>query len=423
MNVHSTSRAPERRKNELSIIILSFAAFVIVTTEFVIIGLMPNMARDLEISIPMAGQLVTSFALIVVFAGPPLTAVVAKIERRALFTWILVAFAVSNVAVALAPGFWTVLLARVVPAALLPVFWGIGSDAAATLVSKENAGRAIAKIYFGVTGALLFGIPLGTVLGDAIGWRGAFWILAAMSALMAVLLYAAMPKLFPTEKESLRRQISSLSNRFFIANLLLSFAIFTAMFGAYTYLADMLEGYAHIEPAKVGWWLMGFGTVGLLGNYLAGRMVDSRPVMATVIFCLLMGLGAAGAIFSVAHMAIFIASLVAWGIAHTALFPLGQIRVINAAADGKALAGTLNISACNSGIAAGAILGGWAIKEGGVGAAILEAAALVAICALVSPLVARLRPAPCREEDVASSMRAANYSRRPEPIIQPELEA
>lgn len=401
MNIQAKVRAPERRDtNELSIIILSLAAFVIVTTEFIIIGLMPNMARDLEISIPMAGQLVTSFALIVVFAGPPLTALVAKIERRALFTWILVAFAVSNVAVALAPGFWTVLLARVVPATLLPVFWGVGSDAAAMLVSKEKAGRAISTVYFGVTGALLFGIPLGTVLGDAIGWRGTFWILAAMSVLMAILLYAAMPKLFPTETESLRQQIGSLSNRFFIANLLLSFAIFTAMFGAYTYLADMLEGYAHIAPAQVGWWLMGFGTVGLLGNYLAGRMVDNQPVKATVIFCLLLGLGAAGAIFSVAYMAIFVASLVAWGIAHTALFPLGQIRVINATNDGKALAGTLNISACNSGIAAGAILGGWAINEGGVRAAILGAALLVAICAIASPLVARLRPELCCEEGV-----------------------
>lgn len=392
---HASDRSTN---NELSILLLSLAAFVIVTTEFIIIGLMPNMARDLEISIPVAGQLVTSFALIVVFAGPPLTALVAKVERRALFTAILVAFAIGNVAVALAPGFWTVLLARVVPAALLPVFWGVGSDAAAMLVSKENAGRAISKVYFGVTGALLFGIPLGTVLGDAIGWRGAFWILAAMSLLMAVLLHTAMPKLFPAETQGLREQIGSLSNRFFVANLLLSFTIFTAMFGAYTYLADMLEGYAHIAPAQVGWWLMGFGTVGLLGNYLAGRMVDSHPVRATVIFCVLMGVGAAGAIFSVTHMALFVASLVVWGIAHTALFPLGQVRVINAANDGKALAGTLNISACNSGIAVGAMLGGWAINEGGVSAAILGAAALVPLCAIASPLVARLKPAPLCED-------------------------
>lgn len=379
-------------RNETSVIILAMAAFVIVTTEFIIIGLMPNMARDLQVAIPMTGQLVTSFAIIVVVAGPPLTALFSNMERRALFTGILVAFAASNLAVALAPGFWTIMFARVIPAALLPVFWGIGSDAAGMLVEKQNAGKAIAKVYFGVTGALLFGIPLGTVLGDAIGWRGAFWILAAMSVLMALLLFYAMPKLFPTAQPGLLDQVDALKNGFFVSNLLLSFAIFTAMFGAYTYLADMLEGYAQIDPARVGWWLMGFGTVGLFGNYLAGRMVDTQPVRASVFFCLMLSVGAASSIFTVGHISIFVVSLVVWGIGHTALFPLSQIRVINAADEGKALAGTLSISAANSGIAAGAVLGGWVIGEGGVGAAILGAAALVAICAAAVPLVEKMRP-------------------------------
>ncbi|MFV3314272.1 MULTISPECIES: MFS transporter [Pseudomonas] len=163
-STHSTK--PTEVEN-WAIAILSLAAFVIVTTEF-IIGLMPTLARDLSISIPMAGQLVTAFAITVVFAGPPLTAAFARIERRFLFTWILVAFAASNVAVALAPNYWTVLIARIVPAALLPVFWGVGSDAAGKLVAKEKAGKAISQVYFGVTSALLFGLPLGTVLGDAL---------------------------------------------------------------------------------------------------------------------------------------------------------------------------------------------------------------------------------------------------------------
>ncbi|MBV4535675.1 MFS transporter [Pseudomonas sp. SWRI10] len=110
--------------------ILSLAAFVIVTTEFIIIGLMPTLARDLNISIPIVGQLVTAFAITMVFSGPPLTAAFARIERRSLFTWILIAFAVSNVA--LAPNYWTVLIARIVPAALLPVFW------VSVAMQKEN---------------------------------------------------------------------------------------------------------------------------------------------------------------------------------------------------------------------------------------------------------------------------------------------
>ena len=283
------------RTEAISIAILSLAAFVIVTTEFIIIGLIPTLARDLNISIPVAGQLVTAFAITVVFAGPPLTAAFARIERRSLFTWILVAFALSNVAVALAPNYWAVLIARIVPAALLPVFWGVGSDAAGKLAAKEKSGKAISQVYFGVTAALLFGLPLGTVLGDAVGWRGAFWVLAVLSLAMAMLLRKVMPELSPGPQESLKSQIATLANRFFIANLLLSLGVFTAMFGAYTYLADMLERSGGIAPAQVGWWLMGFGTVGLLGNYLAGRLVDGHAVKANIIFCLMLGAGAASA--------------------------------------------------------------------------------------------------------------------------------
>ncbi|MFB9085309.1 MFS transporter [Erwinia tracheiphila] len=223
------------------------AAFVIVTTEFVIIGLMPTMAVDLGISIPVAGQLVTAFAVTVVFAGPPLTAYFARFEKRALFTWILIAFSVSNAAVALAPGYWTILAARLIPAALLPVFWGIGSDVDGKIASADKAGKAISQVYLGVTGALLFGLPLGTLLGDAAGWRGTFWFLAVLSGAMAFLLKAVMPLIPGENNVSVMTQVRMLNNRYFIANLFLSLTVFTAMFGAYTYLADMLQSYAGIK--------------------------------------------------------------------------------------------------------------------------------------------------------------------------------
>lgn len=376
--------------DNFAITILSLAAFVIVTTEFVIIGLMPLMAGDLGISIPVAGQLVTAFAVTVVFAGPPLTAYFSRVEKRALFMWILVAFSASNAAVALAPGYWTILAARLIPAALLPVFWGIGSDVAGKIVSADKAGKAISQVYLGVTGALLFGLPLGTLLGDAAGWRGTFWFLAVLSAAMAFLLRAAMPIIPGESNVSVMTQVRMLNNRYFIANLILSLAVFTAMFGAYTYLADMLQSHAGIEGTYIGWWLMGFGTVGLIGNYLAGRYVDRHPDAAGVISCVMLGTGAVASVLLTKSAVFFIFSLVLWGIAHTALFPLGQIRVMKAARGGKALAGTLNISACNSGIALGAILGGWAIDLGGIGAAIIGASLLMFLCAAAYPWIRRL---------------------------------
>ncbi|WP_367616060.1 MULTISPECIES: MFS transporter [Pseudomonas] len=214
-----------------------------------------------------------------------------------------------------------------------------------------------------------------------------------MSLAIAGLLRKVMPELAPGPQEPLKNQIATLANRFFIADLLLSLAEFTAMFGAYTYLADMLVRSGAIAPAQVGWWLMGFGTVGLLGNNLASRLVDGHPVKANILFCLMLGAGAVSAVLFVGQLILFVASLVIWGVAHTALFPLGQIRVINAARNCKALAGTLNISACNSGIAAGAMLGGWTIDFSGITAAILAASVLIVLCAFATPAVERLRPA------------------------------
>ncbi|QEU01937.1 MFS transporter [Pseudomonas oryzihabitans] len=392
MSNESTSHPDSRLAGRWAIFALTLAAFVIVTTEFIIVGLLPALSRDLGISVAMAGQLVTLFAFTIALAGPFMTAWLSRYERRRLFVVMALAFALCNAAAALAPSYWALVVARVIPAALVPVFWGIGSEAAAQLVSREKAGKAVAHVYFGVTAALLFGIPLGTVLGNAIGWRGAFWILAALSLGMIPLLLLALPRIPAGTRQNLGSQVSLFKSAFFLANLGLSLAIFTAMFAAYTYLADLLERSAGVPAAHVGWWLMGFGTVGLVGNYLAGRLVDKHEQKASVLFCTLLAVGVVSASFVAEQSLPFIAALGVWGIAHTALFPLSQIRVMNAATTGKALAGTLNISAANAGIGLGALLGGWAIGHGGITLACLGAGVLIGACAIATPLVESRRP-------------------------------
>ncbi|MFO6030218.1 MFS transporter, partial [Pseudomonas aeruginosa] len=165
----------------LSIAILAVAAFVIVTTEYLIVGLLPALARDLGISISAAGQLVTLFAFTVMLFGPVLTALLSHIERKRLFVAILLIFAASNALAALAPNVWILALARFIPALVLPVFWGTASETAGHLVGPQRAGRAVSQVYLGISAALLFGIPLGTLAADAFGWRGTFWMLAGLS--------------------------------------------------------------------------------------------------------------------------------------------------------------------------------------------------------------------------------------------------
>ncbi|EHN65869.1 MFS transporter [Comamonas testosteroni] len=369
--------------------ILAIAAFVIVTTEFLMVGLLPALARDLSISIATAGQLVTLFAIVVMFFGPPLTAWLAHVERKRLFMAILALFAVSNAVAALAPNFWVLAVARIIPALALPVFWGTASETAAQLAGVERAGKAVSTVYLGISAAMLLGIPLGTVAGDAMGWRGAFWVLAIMSLLIAVLLHCFMPAMVAGQRVGLAQQVRILRDPAFVANVLLSVAVFTAMFTGYTYLAELLEKVAHVPSVHVGWWLMGFGAVGLLGNRLGGIWVDRKPLATTALFSVVLAIGMLATVLMAAQPAGLALALGVWGIANTALYPICQIRVMKSAPHAQALAGTINVSAANGGIALGALLGGASITWWDAGSVAVAGAVCAAVAAVAAAGISR----------------------------------
>ena len=385
--------APAQAKpgSAVAILILAVAAFVIVTTEYLIVGLLPALSRDLGISISLAGQLVTLFAFTVMLAGPPLTAWLSHLDRKRLFVAILVVFAASNALAALAPNVWVLALARFIPALALPVFWGTASETAGQLAGLEQAGQAVSKVYLGISGALLFGIPLGTVAANGIGWRSAFWLLAALSLLIAAALWVLMPQVARTERLDFRSQARLFKEPYFLANVGLSVIVFTAMFTAYTYLADILERIAGVAPANVGWWLMGFGAIGLLGNWMGGKAVDRAPVKATALFAGLLAVGMALGVPTAHAGIVFCAVLALWGVAYTALFPVCQVRVMRSATHSQALAGTTNVAAANAGIGIGAIIGGVVIPALGLDKIGYIAAAIAALAVVAAPFVARLR--------------------------------
>lgn len=375
-----------------SILILAVAAFVIVTTEFLIVGLIPALARDLSISISIstAGQLVTLFAVVVMLLGPVLTAWLSHIERKRLFVAILLLFAGANALAAVAPNLWVLAIARFIPALALPVFWGTASETAGQLAGPSGAGRAVSMVYLGISAAMLFGIPLGTVAADAVGWRGAFWVLAALSLFVALTMQRCMPALRAPQRLRLGEQARILRDPFFVANVALSVLVFTAMFTAYTYLAVMLEHVARVPTAQLGWWLMGFGAVGLVGNWLGGRWVDRHPLATTAAFCVLLAIGMTGTMLLADTWTWLALALAVWGVANTALYPVCQIRVMKSASHAQALAGTLNVSAANAGIALGAVLGGLSIPTWGAGSVGHVAAAIALLAVAAVPCVAWL---------------------------------
>ena len=373
-----------------AIVILAVAAFVIVTTEYLIVGLLPALARDLRVSTAVAGQLVTLFAFTVMLFGPLLTALLSHVDRKRLFVAILLIFAASNALAAVAANIWVLAFARFVPALALPVLWGTASDTAGRIAGPARAGRAVALVYLGISAALLFGIPIGTLAANAVGWRACFWGLALLSLLMAGAIALAMPALARPERMRVADQMRILGDRGFVANVALSVLVFSAMFGAYTYLADTLERVAGIAPSQVGWWLMGFGAIGLVGNWLGGHVVDRHPLRATAGFTLLLALGMLATVPAAGGRLTLALALAVWGIAYTALFPICQVRVMKAGASAPAFAGTLNVAAANAGIGIGAIVGGLTITHLGLGALEVVAAGLAGVALVLAPLVARL---------------------------------
>jgi MFS transporter, DHA1 family, inner membrane transport protein len=361
-----------------AILSLATAGFAVVTTEFVIVGLLPMLAASFGITIPQAGLLVTLFAFTVALFGPFLTVAAARIERRALFVGIMLLFAGADLLAAVAPNLPVMVIARLIPALTLPVFWSVASATAARLVPPERAGRAVGAVFTGITVATVIGVPVGTLIAAMAGWRMTFVVIAVLCAATAGMIAVLFPRLVPPPAASLRSQAEILKRGKILVYLLLSTLVFTAMFAGYTYLADFLAQVSGFDGTAVGWVLMGFGAVGVLGNWVGGRVVDRGPLATTILATGLLTVTTAMTAPAAAsgREALFVV-LAAWGFAQGASFVVNQVRVMKAAPENaQAFAASLNVSVCNVGIGLGAIVGGRAVDWFGIGRVDYVAAAI-----------------------------------------------
>lgn len=351
----------------LPILLLSTAGFTILTTEFLIVGLLPPLARDLEVTVSQAGLLVSLFAFTIAAAGPLLTAMFGNMDRKRLFVGTLVLFGMSNSVAALAPNIGVMAIARFVPALALPVFWSLASATAIELAGPARAGRAISMFGFGIVAATVFGIPIGVLISDALGWRAAFGVLAIVAYGKAIMLWALFPRL-PRQSTpvKLRTQIGILRDPSVVGHVSLSLLIFTGMFAAYTYLADMLERLAGFNGQWVGWSMMAFGAIGLIGNLLGGRLADRGALAATLFFSGLLAAGLLAIAAAMEQKHLLALPLGCWGLAQAALLTVCHVRVMKSAPAAPAFAASLNISGANIGIGLGAIAGGYVIDHYGL---------------------------------------------------------
>ncbi|MDE1146556.1 MAG: MFS transporter [Azospirillaceae bacterium] len=350
----------------LPLFALAAAAFAIGTTEFVIMGLLPDVALDLGVSIPMAGMLITGYALGVVVGAPLLTATTGRVPRKTLLIALMGLFILGNGLAAVAGNYTVLMVARIVASFTHGSFFGIGSVVAASLVPAERRASAIALMFTGLTLANILGVPLGTLIGQHFGWRATFWAVAGLGLVAAAAVAALVPPVATTEQGSLGDEIAVLKRPAVLVALGTTVLGFGGVFAVFTYITPILEHAAGLSPTAVTSALLVFGLGLTLGNILGGRLAD-RALMPTLVGVLAaLGLIMAGFAVTMHNPIAAVATLFVWGIAAFATVPPLQMRVLEKAGDAPSLAASLNIAAFNLGNAGGAFLGGMVI-DGGLG--------------------------------------------------------
>jgi DHA1 family inner membrane transport protein len=351
---------------------LTLSAFAIGTTEFVIVGLIPTIAASLNVSVPSAGLLVSLYALGVAIGAPVLTALTGRLPRKHLLLGLMALFTAGNLLAWIAPGYAALMAARVLTGLAHGVFFSIGSTIATSLVPKEKAASAIALMFTGLTVALVTGVPLGTFIGQTLGWQTTFLAVA----LLGVIAFAGSLILVPNDiagskPSSLPAQLSVLKK----PRLLLVYAMTTLGYGgtfiAFTYLAPILQQVSGFSASSVSLVMLVYGVSVAAGNIWGGRLADRKgPIRALQIVFALLALVLFVLTFTASNAWLALLTVLAWGAVAFGNVPGLQVYVVQRAQrdvpDAVDVASGLNIAAFNVGIAAGAWAGGLIVTQLGL---------------------------------------------------------
>ncbi|MBH0171565.1 MFS transporter [Fictibacillus sp. 18YEL24] len=354
-----------------ALLALAISAFGIGTTEFVPVGLLSSLASDLNISITLAGLLISGYAMGVAFGAPVLTALTNKMNRKTLLLLLMVVFIAGNMVAAISTSFTLLLIARFITAFSHGVFFSIGATIAADLVPEHKRASAIAFMFTGLTVATVTGVPLGTFIGQTFGWRATFWAVALLGVVAIIASAILVPKnLKEAPPSSLKDQFKIIKN----GRLLLAFAITALGYGgtfvAFTYLAPILEDVTGYAPKFVSWILLGYGIAVAIGNTIGGKAADKNPTKALfwmfVVQAVILVILTFTAPFKIAGtVTIFLLGLLAF-----MNVPGLQVYVVKLAEryvpSAVNVASAINIAAFNLGIAIGASVGGLIVDSIGI---------------------------------------------------------
>lgn len=352
----------------LALLALAISAYAIGTTEFVIVGLLPTVANDLDVSLPLAGMVVSVYALGVTFGAPILTALTGRVPRKPLLLGLMGVFVAGNLLAGISPNYETLLVARVLSAFAHGVFFSVGSTIAADLVPEDRRASAIAMMFSGLTIAIVTGVPLGTWIGQTFGWRATFLAVSALGVVGGLGVAALVPaRLSQPPAAGLGTQLGVLAK----PRLLLAFAITALGYGgtfvAFTYLAPILETITGFSNSTVSLVLVLYGAAIAVGNVVGGRLANRRPVRALAWLFALQALVLIVFTFTADAKVPALVTLAGMGALAFANVPGLQLYVVQLAQrhapEAVDVASALNIAAFNLGIAAGAFFGGQVVSS------------------------------------------------------------
>ncbi len=352
----------------LGLIALALGGFGIGLAEFVIMGLLPEVAADFDVSEATAGWLISGYALAVVVGALLLTAAVTRLERKPVLAALMVLFAAGNLVSALAPDYQLMMIGRIIAALAHGAFFGIGAVVAASLVPADKKAGAIAIMFTGLTAANVLGVPFGTMLGQAAGWRSTFFAITGIGVLSLIGILALVPKAAAgagtTSPMGLRGELKAFRSGQVWLSILVTILGYGGVFGAFTYIAYTLTEVSGFASSAVPWLLVLFGGGLFLGNTLGGRAADKNVDRTLVV--VLAVLVAVLVVFALTAQSqpMTILSIILLGGFGFATVPGLQMRVMKYASSAPTLASGANIGAFNVGNALGSWLGGVTITAG-----------------------------------------------------------
>lgn len=376
----------------LAIYALMIGAFGIGTTEFVIMGLLPQMAKDLDVSLSSAGLLVSGYALGVAIGAPVLSLLATKFSKKKSLIILMGIFTLGNLICALAPNYTILMFARVLTSFAHGTFFGIGSVLATNLVKPNQKATAIALMFTGLTLANVLGVPFGTWLGQNYGWQSTFMAVTAIGPLAMAALFFFVPNIADGKSEglSVSREIAVMKKPQVLISLLLTVFGFAGVFAVFTYIAPLLTDISGFSESAISPILLLFGAGLIAGNIVGGRWADKNLNVSLIGSLIMLSIVLLGFGIAINNQYMALALVAALGFAGFATVPPLQMRALEQAAEAPTLVSALNIAAFNLGNAIGAWAGGVAIDQSGLMATTWTALGIALFATLIA-LFSRVR--------------------------------